>query len=494
MLPYLTKEEKQEIDNLISDDVWLPLPGPQTMAYEAQADVIGYGGAAGGGKTDLAIGLALTKHKRTAIFRREGTQLVGIIDRMQEILGSKDGYNGQDRIWRLKQKVIEFCSAPHLGDEKKYQGRPKDLLIIDEAANFLEAQVRFIMGWVRTTDPNQKCTTLMTFNPPTDEDGDWVVSFFAPWLDSKHPNPAKSGEVRWFASDKGKDREVPDGTPFEAYGETITPQSRTFISSKIIDNPFLADTGYMAQLQALPEPLRSQMLHGDFMAGKEDNPWQVIPTEWINEAIARWTEDGRTNPMDSMGVDVARGGADETVIAIRHGTWFERNDKHPGKTTPNGQIVAGLVLGKRQDLAPVHVDVIGVGASVFDQLDNNGIHAVAVNSSEKARTRDKTGTMSFANRRAELWWKMRESLDPESGDNLALPDDPKLKSDLCTPRWSMKATGILIESKEDIKKRIGRSTNDGDAVVYANEKTPKYDEDYGEDQGYVTGRNRTTGY
>jgi hypothetical protein len=64
--------------------------------------------------------------------------------------------------------------------------------------------------------------------------------------------------------------------------------SRTFIPSRVSDNPYLMGTGYMTQLQSLPEPLRSQMLYGDFHAGVQDDPWQVIPTAWVEAAMARW--------------------------------------------------------------------------------------------------------------------------------------------------------------------------------------------------------------
>ena len=481
MLPYLTEADRNEIDSLISDEVWLPLPGPQTMAYESTADVVGYGGAAGGGKTDLAIGIALTKHTRSAVFRREGTQLEGIIDRMEEVIGNKDGYNGQKNVWRVGNKKIEFGSCPHPGDEKKYQGRPKDLLVIDEAANFLESQVRFLMGWVRTTDDKQPCQVLLTFNPPTDNDGEWVIKFFAPWIDPLHPNPAEPGEIRYFAVMDGEELEVGSSDEFELNGELIRPQIRTFIPSKVMDNPFLVETGYIATLQALPEPLRSQMLRGDFLAGKQDNPWQVIPTAWVEAAQARWTEEGGQEPMDAIGVDVARGGKDETVIAKRHGTWFARNDCYAGADTPNGQIVVGYTLAKRKDNAPVHVDVIGVGASVFDQLDGNGIHTIAIQSAGRAESDngekllDKSEQLGFANYRAYMWWFLRECLDPETGENIALPPGQKVKADLCAPRWKMSARGIQVESKEDIAnpKRLGRSTNDGDAIVYANMRTPK---------------------
>ena len=83
------------------------------------------------------------------IVRREATQLTGIIDRLSELLGSRDGYNGQDKTWRVpfhvkpgKHIQIEFGSTPNAGDETKYQGRPHDLLVFDEATNLLEHQVR----------------------------------------------------------------------------------------------------------------------------------------------------------------------------------------------------------------------------------------------------------------------------------------------------------------------------------------------------------------
>jgi predicted ribonuclease YlaK len=173
---YLTPAEREELNVLIAADIqqhrWRPLPGPQTMAYTSEADVIGFGGAAGGGKTDLAIGMAITQHYRTQVFRREGPQLKGIIDRLAEIMASRQDINGNPPVYRDNDdRQIEFNSMPNLGDETKYQGRPKDLLVIDEAANFLEQQVRFVKGWVRTTRPGQRTRTLLTFNPPTTAEG-----------------------------------------------------------------------------------------------------------------------------------------------------------------------------------------------------------------------------------------------------------------------------------------------------------------------------------
>lgn len=499
---YLTPAEREELAALVAADVaakpWRPLPGPQTMAYESQADVIGFGGAAGGGKTDLAVGLALTEHHRAQVFRREGPQLVGIIDRLAEIVGSRDQITGKPTVYDDGDRKIEFNSVPNLGDETKYQGRPKDLLVIDEAANFLEAQVRFLKGWVRTTRPGQRTRTLLTFNPPTSAEGRWVIDFFAPWLDKKHElYPTKPGALRYVYVDPetGKDVWIADDNPalFVLIGgkrvydfdhlayrpeEIIKPESRTFIPSKITDNPFLVSTGYMAQLQALPEPLRSQMLLGDFEAGMEDDPWQVIPTKWVDIAMARWKERSPRGEMLSMGADVARGGKDNTTIATRHKTpetdlWFDKLKLHPGKETPSGQHTAGLMIAEHRDHAPMHIDVIGVGASPYDILNGAGQPVYGVNVAEKATKRDKSGRLSFLNLRSQLWWEMREALDPEADNGIALPPDPELAKELCAPRWELSGMTVKVESREEIIDRTGRSPDRATAVLLARIDTPK---------------------
>lgn len=497
---------------------WAPNPDkggkihPQRMAYESEADITGYGGAAGGGKTDLACGLALMKHRKILMLRRVGTELLGIEDRLEDLIGDKQGYNGQKKVWkRLRtdmvrgadgktrpkpiRQQIEFASLPNLGDERGFQGRPHDLIVYDEAANFLEAQVRFLLGWNRTTIKGQRCRALLCFNPPTSAEGRWIIAFFAPWLDPKHPNPAAYGELRWFGTVKGKDYEVADARPFVLTNEgpdgvpdydfdpadyagdlqtkVITPRSRTFIFSKVTDNPHLMNTEYMAQLQALPEPLRSQMLDGDFLAGMTDDAFQLIPTAWVDAAMARWRDREVKPPMDSVGVDVARGGQDKTVISRRHGRWYDKLLRYPGTETPSGNETAALTLIARRDLAPIHIDVIGVGSSPYDILHNQGQQVLGVNVSEKALGTDKSGRLRFANQRTELGWKFREALDPDNNKGICLPDDNELRADLTAYTWKLKGSIIYVESREEVVDRIGRSPDAASAVFLAQLETPK---------------------
>ncbi|MGL4668864.1 MAG: hypothetical protein ACRCWR_13160, partial [Saezia sp.] len=133
LLKFLKKEEIAQLDALLCEEapLWQPLPGPQLMAFLSNADIIGYGGAAGGGKTDLACGKALMQHQKVLILRREATQLTAIVDRLAELMGGRAGFNGQQKIWRLPSqsgknggaRQIELGSTPNVGDWSKYQGR-----------------------------------------------------------------------------------------------------------------------------------------------------------------------------------------------------------------------------------------------------------------------------------------------------------------------------------------------------------------------------------
>lgn len=453
---------------------WEPQKGPQTEAFETTADITGYGGSAGGGKTDLALGLAHLKHENSIIFRREFPQLKGMIKRSTELFLPIGGrYAGSPNPWWRwsDARSIEFGAVQHVGDEKKYQGQPHDLLVFDEATEFAELQIRFLLGWMRSAK-GHRCRAVMTFNPPTTAEGRWIIQFFAPWLDDKHPNPAMPGELRWFISDEdGKDKEVDGPEPVMVSGRPMKPLSRTFIPARLDDNVYLADTNYRAVLQAMPEPLRSQMLYGDFKAGIADDAMQLIPTAWVDAAMARWTETKPHLRRTAIGADIARGGRDKTVFSPRYGHWYDRLTCIPGIETPDG----GAVVNKLIDLGmidcPINMDVIGVGTSPVDIGKIYKLHIVPMHAAEGSEATDRSGKLGFVNKRAEWYWKFRESLDPILGDGIALPPDPELKADLTAPKWELMARGIKVESKDDIIDRLKRSPDKGDAVIYASAKT-----------------------
>lgn len=449
---------------------WVPLPGPQTKALASQADELFYGGAAGGGKTSLILGLAATCHQSSIIFRREFPQLKEIVDQSRKLIGKTGTYNGQEHIWRVDGgRVIEFGAVQHEWDVERYQGRPHDLIAFDELPNFLRSQYKFLTGWNRTADLSQRCRIVNTGNPPTTVEGRWVIEEWAPWLSKQHPAPAMPGELRWYTTVDDKLTWFDRGEPFTHKGERITPRSRTFIPARLKDNPILEATNYGATLQSLPEPLRSQLLYGDFLASMEDDPWQVIPTSWVEAAQRRWA-DTHPEPLSALGVDVARGGRDKTVIAPRRGKWFGKLQKYAGRLTPDGPTAAAVVVSAHEGQADINIDVIGIGASAYDSLkDHAGLAKLVhpINNAEASEERDRSNKYRLVNVRAASYWKLREALDPEHGDDLALPPDPELLADLCAPKWKVTASGIMVEPKADIVERLGRSPDCGDAVVLA---------------------------
>ncbi len=455
--------------------LWTPSPGPQTEAYLSEADVTGFGGSAGGGKTSLALGLALTAHRKSLILRRERTQTKDIVDQARALLGTRGSFNATELIWRgiPGDRTVEFGGCKDPGDEQAYRGRPHDLIVFDEADSFPEHVVRFISGWLRTTVPDQPCRMLLTFNPPSSAEGEWLLTYFAPWISDEHPRPAVPGELRWYAVLDGVETEVESGAAFDHEGETVHPRSRTFFPSRIGDNPYLRETGYMAHLQGLWEPLRSQLLYGDMRVGRQDDAWQVIPTAWVKAAQERW----KATPcpigvlhrkLSALGVDVAHGGADSTAISARWGEWFAPTKKYQGAVTDTGRKAAHLVLREHRDDAPCNVDAIGYGASCQECLEETlGRKSVAVNVSETTNLYDRSRKYRLTNLRAAMYWRLREALDPEHGDNLCLPPEAEMLADLCAPRYSVRASGIVVEAKEDLKRRIGRSPDVGDAVCLA---------------------------
>lgn len=468
----MTAEQKAAFDAVLDTmPRWMPQSGPQQMAYESQADILFYGGAAGGGKTDLLLGLALTSQRHSIIFRREAVQLIGIEERMTAITGTRLGYNSQTGVWRLPQgRVMELGSVKEPGDWMKFQGRAHDAKLFDEICHFLESQFRALIGWLRSDDPNIRQRVVCAGNPPTSSDGQWVKRFWAAWLDPTHPNPAKPGELRWYVSDEnGDDFEVPSGDPVKVGSDWFTPKSRTFIPSSVDDNLFLSTTGYKATLQSLPEPLRSQMLRGDFQAGASDPAWQLIPTAWVKAAQARWVKKEIKGPMTAIGFDPARGGADKSTAARRHGQWFDELVSVPGAVTADGPTAAGFIVPLIRNGACVCVDSIGIGSSALDFIKGLNLLVLPVVGSAMSGLSDKAGQLRFRNKRAEMYWRLREALDPTLDDPIALPPDQELLGDLCAARYKIVTmgdkAGIQIRDKDEIREAIGRSPDKGDAVA-----------------------------
>lgn len=226
------------------------------------------------------------------------------------------------------------------------------------------------------------------------------------------------------------------------------------------DNPYVTED-QREGWKNLPDLLYRKFVLGDWSVS--DDPARLIQLEWVLNAA-------NTDPVAGthrLGVDVARYGDDESCWALLRGNCL-------AEITSTGGLSIDLVSSKTRELIQantvnadqVRVDVVGLGAGVVDTLRAQHYAVHAFGSGDKAIDERPPSAYRFRNRRSQAWWTLREML--RKGE-LAIPNcPPKLMQDLTAPRYTMTGDKVItVESKDDIRKRIGRSTDYGDALMMA---------------------------
>lgn len=478
LLDSLPEQELRELSKAVraatGNTRFVPNPGPQTLAKLSTAEIIMYGGAAGAGKSFLSCGLA-EEHQHTIVFRRDGGQLDGLIRDSKQMYAGLTNYVGGHEMMHTwpDGRTLKFAGMLLPDSWTKHAGRERDCIIFDEGGEFLEQQVASLMAWNRGPR-GQRCRMVFPTNPPRSSDGAWVRKWFAPWIDPSYPEPAESGEIRWAYfianAEGGVDPRWCDGPGMiEINGKQYTARSVTFVRASLKDNPYRDTPEYRASLQSLPEPLRSQVLYGDFTAGTEDVQWQAIPSAWVQQAQARWRPVPPVGiPMCAMAVDCALGGKDKAATARRHDGWYAPMDLVDGEKIKNGAQLGGHVMSLRIGDAQIIVDVGGGwGSDCYAHLARNQLPAHSYMGVRPSMARTRDGLHGFFNIRSQAIWQFREALDPDQpgGSRIALPPGARLVADLCAPRYDLDSGKIRIESKESVCDRLKRSTDEGDAVV-----------------------------
>lgn len=220
---------------------------------------------------------------------------------------------------------------------------------------------------------------------------------------------------------------------------------------------------------------------GEFHA---DDETAIIPWSWVEAAITRFEDHNARashtpsdsdfwalpDKLDRIGVDVARTGGDKTCLAFIAGDRvvdlrFERN-------TMIDQTAAMVETYLDENPGAVAiVDADGLGVGVFDILRRDGYNALPFHASGEAKGwKDAAGEWKARNQRAAAWFDLRDRLDPRNTPTIELPNTSVLIGDLTTPKRKKDVgmgTNLMlqVESKADVKKRLGRSPDAGDAVV-----------------------------
>jgi len=223
------------------------------------------------------------------------------------------------------------------------------------------------------------------------------------------------------------------------------------LDSPLVSPDFIAE---MAEKYGETSNAMKVRVYGEFPTAEDDT---LISLHSVEQASKRTVEQPEGTPI-VWGLDVARYGDDASVLCIRQGRHLI--ELHSWKKLSLMELsgrVLDLLNSSDEPPEEILVDSIGLGAGVLDRLRELDISARGVNVSESPAMADR-----YANLRAELWDLTKSWFNEE----VQIPNDDSLIADLTAPRYSFNSSGkMLVESKAETKKRLGRSTDFADSLV-----------------------------
>lgn len=322
-----------------------PQAGPQTAFMSSKADIVIYGGAAGGGKTHALL-LEALRHRDVkgfggVIFRKNYNQITsegGLWDASHKIFGKVQ--NAQPRKspklhWRFNGlSKLSFAHIEREEDLMSWQGTEIAYIGFDELTHFSKHQFLYMLSRNRTTC-GVRPYVRATCNPDVDS---WVADFISWWIDqdSGYPIPERSGIIRYMCV-------LNDIVYFEdtidelVDKHEIKPEdckSVTFIASRLEDNKILmeSDPGYLANLKALTEVDMERLLKGNWKI--KASAGSFFKRTQIGELLTKVPDD---------------------LVAVCRGWDLAATDKTENETAA---YTAGVLMGKRQNGRFVVLDVI----------------------------------------------------------------------------------------------------------------------------------------
>ena len=237
----------------------------------------------------------------------------------------------------------------------------------------------------------------------------------------------------------------------------LNPQPRfAFLKSLPSDNPFLPPNYTDTLRQAFkhrPELLQAYLYGSwDDLSGFDT----VIKIKWIDESVNRQLI--RVDKKCIVALDPAEFGDDESVIYC-----FENERVVDAEifvhSEPMQTAGKAIVMARKHKANLIAGDDLGIGSGIFSRLREMGESVRGLRSSEASASPEK-----FANLRAEMWWTAGEMF---AEGRVSIPDDPILRGELAQVKYKIHSSGtILIESKDDMRKRGLKSPNRADALIY----------------------------
>lgn len=390
----------------------------QLQAHRTRATYILFGGAMGGGKSAWLCNESIfhcLKYPGSRVYLARNelaslkkTTLITLMDFLPYSLVKK--HNRSDSFIHFKNDSIIFYGG--LGDDirsiEKLKSMELSMYAIDQAEETTENFFHMLNSRLRLNILGIRYKGLLTSNPT----GNWVRARFI-------------------------DRQIED---------------HAFIPALPNENPHLPSNYEERLRETLPEELVRAWIEGD---------WDVIATDnnvfKYEEVMAAMRRDNVEAGQECIAADISRYGSDETVIVRKRGNLITFEEILAKKSTMEtaGRIIQAV--GNESNIS-IKIDAIGVGAGVADRLKEQGFNVIEVIGSQTAFNNQK-----FKNKRAENYWNLRDLLP-----QLSIPNDEKLRAQMMSLHYRIFSDGlIIIESKEEMKKRGLASPDRLDAIVIA---------------------------
>ncbi len=409
----------------------------QQRAHQSLAKYILYGGAVGGGKTIAIVNDALSyclgwTKNRVGIFRWENTSFTKTtFTAIEEYILSVEGLvNYHNR----NERRIVLCNGSEIiyGGLKPSSSVSMDMYSTMRSLEMAEAYVD------EATDMPEKayiflCTRLERIKAVNARTG---ILEHPPYRMFITSNP----ELGWIKT-RFIDQQLAD---------------HEFIPAKATDNPHLSEN-YISTLEHQMSHIpgwREKYVEGDW--GSVVDFDSIFRSDRLTAAVNRRVDPGE--PVE-FGVDVASSGDDKTVVAMRRGyncdiIWVSGE--------PDTMVSANQVAMLADKYHPnlIKVDSIGEGKGVYNRLAEMGYNVTGFVGGAKPVEE------GYLNLRAEAYFELKALLDKGM---IQLPNIPELINEMGQIKFMRSGTdkNVQIESKKNIKKRLGHSPDYVDAVVYA---------------------------
>lgn len=391
--------------------------------------------------------------------------------------GHLDGEVLQTAEWKIGGQLVAYGRKPADHDDDAFQGihDPYVLVILDEASG-----VPKTLWTAASTLMTNEDARILAGGNPDDPAGEFarICEGADPWIGGVSALGWNVIPIPAFA------------TP-EFTGETVPAKVRRALTSKLWAEDFARQMGGPALVEAhlqLTEKVKEtgslsaallaiDERHQETIAGAplyvskvlarfpEDVADGVVPWSWLRACMNHLPGGSPRH----LGVDVGGSDAgDETVVYERVGSTVGRRWSI---RSADPERVADAVCEAIDEAEPdeVKIDSIGIGWGVMGLLRRARPRTpvTGVNVAEAA-----TDKQRFLNLRSEIWWEIARGLSKDRAWDLTGIGESTL-AELAAPRWREDKTGrIVIESKDDIRKRLGRSTDNADALLLAFYQTP----------------------